>query len=119
MFVRIGQLSQLDHGPKGACPHRPVSSTGRDHDPLWWVRPDLAYEDGTLRLAGHDLTVVAAASGTPAYFYSGDRVLANLRRLRGALAGTGLPFVVKYAMKANRFGPLLTWMKASGLCGVD
>lgn len=32
---------------------------------------------------------------------------------------TGLRAEIRYAMKANRFGPLLTAMKLSGLCGID
>lgn len=86
---------------------------------LWWRRPDLEYRDGVLHLGGHDLIAQARASGTPAYFYSGERVRANLKRLHDALATTGVPFRVKYAMKANRFGPLLTWIKISGLAGID
>jgi len=86
---------------------------------FWWERPDLRYVGRDLHLAGVNLTEAARAAGGPAFFYSGARVLANLRRLRAALDGTGLKTSIRYAMKANRFAPLLTWMKSSGLCGID
>ncbi|ACI98439.1 diaminopimelate decarboxylase [Rhodospirillum centenum] len=86
---------------------------------LWWERPDLRYVGRDLHLAGRNLAELARQAGTPAYVYSGPRVLENLRRLKAALESTGLPHAIRYAMKANRHGPLLTWMKASGLCGID
>ncbi|QJE72653.1 diaminopimelate decarboxylase [Aerophototrophica crusticola] len=86
---------------------------------FWWERPDLRYVGRDLCLAGVNLAEAARAAGGPAFFYSGERVLANLRRLRAALDTTGLTTRIRYAMKANRYGPLLTWMKTSGLCGID
>ena len=88
-------------------------------NPLWWARPDLQYVGTDLHLAGVNLVEAARGAGGPAYFYSGERVVANLRRLGAALATTGLDTRIRYAMKANRYGPLLTYMKASGLCGID
>lgn len=86
---------------------------------LWWSRDDLRYVGRDLHLGGHNLAALAVEAGTPAYFYSGQRVLANLRRVKAALDSTGLPNGIRYAMKANRFGPLLTLLKTSGLCGID
>ena len=86
---------------------------------LWWERPDLGYVGRDLRLAGRSLAELAHAAGGPAFFYSGARVLENLRRIKAALASTGLDHRIYYAMKANRYGPLLTWIKASGLAGID
>ncbi|WP_459867229.1 diaminopimelate decarboxylase [Endothiovibrio diazotrophicus] len=85
----------------------------------WWSRDDLHYRDGRLLLAGRNLGELAARLRGPVFFYSAERVLANLRRLANALAGTGLDARIHYAMKANRFMPLLARMKASGLCGID
>ncbi len=56
---------------------------------------------------------------TPLYAYHAPRVGANLARLRAALAGTGLRTRVFYAMKSNRFPPLLRFLRSSGGCGVD
>ncbi len=86
---------------------------------LWWERDDLRYVGRELHLGGVSLDQAARAAGTPAFFYSASRVQANLRRLEGALATTGLRTSIKYAMKANRYGPLLTSMRLSGLCGID
>lgn len=86
---------------------------------LWWERPDLRYVGRDLHLGGRNLATLAREAGTPAFFYSGQRVLANLRRVKAALESTGLPHGIRYAMKANRYGPLLTLMKTSGLCGID
>ena len=85
----------------------------------WWRRPDLGYRGGTLRLGRHDLQRLADRSGTPLYAYHAPRVLANLARLRAALAGRGLRTRVFYAMKSNRFPPLLRLLRRAGRCGVD
>jgi diaminopimelate decarboxylase len=84
----------------------------------WWERPDLRYRDGRLEFAGRDLAPVAAA-GTPTYVYSADRVRENLRRLRGALTAARIDHDVYYALKANRFAPLLDAIRTTGQCGID
>lgn len=85
----------------------------------WWARSDLAYEKGRLQFAGRSVQALADSSGTPAFYYSGARVMENLSRLDRALQSTSLDYRVHYAMKANRFMPLLTFMRGSGLCGID
>lgn len=87
----------------------------------WWCRPDLGYEDGELRFAGHAVSDLAARYGSPAFVYSMARVKQNLERLHDALQDAGFAgrYNILYAMKANRFAPLLTNLKALGLCGID
>ncbi|MEZ6036503.1 MAG: diaminopimelate decarboxylase [Planctomycetota bacterium] len=85
----------------------------------WWSRPDLRYTDGTLRLAGHRLGEIAHAAGMPTFCYSAERVRTKLELLRAALGRTGRPGRVFYAMKANRFVPLLSFLRTTGLCGID
>ncbi len=85
---------------------------------LWWERPDLHYRGGRLQFGGRDLAGLAAA-GTPAYVYRADRVQENLSRLRNALDAARVPHDLYYAIKANRFAPLLDGLRASGRCGVD
>jgi diaminopimelate decarboxylase len=87
----------------------------------WWQREDLRFDDGELIFAGRRVEDLAAQFGTPAFFYNGRRIVANVERLHQALHGAGLSgrFAVKYAMKANRFAPLLTHLRASGLVGID
>src|SRR5262249_31508272 len=72
-----------------------------------------------LHLAGTDLHELARRTGTPAFVYNADRVRANLARLRGALAAEQVPHRVFYAIKANRFPPLIAAMRAWGECGID
>lgn len=75
--------------------------------------------DGELRLGPHSLGEAASRWGTPIFVYSAGRIRRNLERLHEALAATSLSHKVFFAMKANRFPPLLTYLKTTGLCGVD
>ncbi|WP_293905416.1 diaminopimelate decarboxylase [Phenylobacterium sp.] len=86
---------------------------------FWWAREDLGYVDGRLRFAGRDVAAAAEAAPGPLYLYSAARVAANLARLREGLARTGSRTRVYYAIKANRFAPLLTAMAGWGQCGAD
>lgn len=88
-------------------------------DPLWWERHDLHYEHGRLVYAGKDVFNMAQAFGTPSFFYSAHRVRKNLERLHLALGKADLKYRLFYAMKANRHAPVLTFMKTTGLCGID
>jgi len=87
----------------------------------WWQRLDLCYQDKKLKFAGYDVEKLAHQFGTPAFVYSSARIEANLMRLRQALDAAGLAgrSSIFYAMKANRFGPLLRFLKQTGLCGID
>jgi diaminopimelate decarboxylase len=86
---------------------------------FWWARDDLDYLDGRLHLAGHDVGQLAEEAEQPLFLLSSARVAANLARLRAALAQTGAPSRVFYAMKANRNPELLQAMARWGFCGVD
>ncbi len=85
----------------------------------WWERADLGYRDGRLHFAGQDLEALAAESGTPAFVYSGARVLESLERLRAALDAEGIAHDAFYAIKANRYAPLVSSLQQSGRCGID
>ena len=88
---------------------------------LWWERDGLGYdEDGRLMLAGRDVGELARSSGgLPLYLYDAARIEENIARLRNALSNARLKHRVFYAMKSNRFMPLLSMMKSRGLCGID
>ena len=86
---------------------------------FWWARDDLNYVDCRLMFAGRDVAAMADAAEGPLYLYSAERVAANLGRLQAALATVGRPTRVYYAMKANRFVPLLEAMAGWGKCGID
>jgi len=87
----------------------------------WWERDDLHYRDGALIFAGRKVDDLARQFGTPSFFYNGRRLIDNVERLHTALDGAGLTgrYRIKYAMKANRFMPLLTHLCQSGLVGID
>lgn len=87
----------------------------------WWQREDLCYQEERLVFAGHDVSDLAHRHGTPSFFYSTQRLSHNIQRLRTALneAGLGGRSRILYAMKANRFAPLLTFLKSTGMVGID
>ena len=85
---------------------------------LWWERDDLRYREGRLEFGGEDLAAIAA-EGTPTYAYRARRVRENLARLGGALAAAGVPCDLYFALKANRYAPLLDDLRAHGGCGID
>ncbi|MBM9520230.1 diaminopimelate decarboxylase [Desulforhopalus vacuolatus] len=87
---------------------------------LWWERKGLAYnENNQVIFADQNVQKLGEQLGTPLFLYSADRILENIERVQRALENTGLPNRVYYALKANRFEPLLTWIKSSTTCGVD
>lgn len=87
--------------------------------PFWWEKGHLRYDRDQLLFAGEKVTGLARRFGTPTFLYSGARVRENLARVRAALETTGSPHRLYYAMKANRFAPLLTLMANERLCGID
>ena len=86
----------------------------------WWKRRDLYYnKEGRLIFAGRDLPRLLSTVRTPVFFYSAERIKGNILRIRKALDTGGIQYGVFFAMKANRFPPLLTYLKTTGLCGID
>ncbi len=85
---------------------------------LWWERDDLRYKDGRLFFSGVSVAELIGMTGTPAFFYNGSRIVRNIERLQDALSQVGSSRIY-YAIKANRFAPLLTHIKSNGGCGVD
>ena len=88
---------------------------------VWWQRSDLCYQDYELFFAGKSVQQLAEQFGTPSFVYSTARVKDNLQRIRKALNNAGLErrSSIYYAMKANRYAPLLRFIKQTGLCGID
>ena len=105
----IGILSIIDHRMQKK------HNNGR----FWWEREDLVYHGNRLIAAGQDLYALVQSSGTPVFAYSAGRVLDNLRRLANALERKDVRFKIYYALKANRFLPLVTALRLSSLCGID
>jgi len=86
---------------------------------LWWERDDLGYRNYRLFSGNQDLQVLAESSGTPAYAYSAARIQQNLMRLSDAFRKKRIQFKIFYALKANRYLPLVTSLKLRGHCGAD
>ena len=83
----------------------------------WWERPGLEARDGRLEIAGRDAEALARRHGTPLIAYDLERVAENAVRLRDALAATGLPARLRFALKANvqpEFLAMLRWLGAPG-----
>lgn len=91
----------------------------RSRPAQWWEREDLRFDGDRLTLAGVALDQVARKRGTPLYAYSADRIRQNLRRLSSALRRRRVRHRIFYALKANRFRPLLGVIRDTGMCGVD
>ncbi len=87
----------------------------------WWQRPDLGYQDGQLQFAGNLVKDLIAEHGTPTFVYSSQRIANNIQRLKTALDSTALQnrYTILYAMKANRFRPLLQFLQQQGSVGID
>lgn len=94
---------------------RPTLAVSTD----WWEAPyrrrDAA---GDLWFSGLRVSDLAARCNTPAYFYSEERVRANIARLRTTLGTLEQPVRLLYAMKSNRHMPLLHLMRDQGV-GLD
>lgn len=86
---------------------------------LWWERNDLRYHDDSLRFAGLDLHSHAKRSATPGYVYSADRMRTNLLSLKEALHSQGVPHRIFYALKSNRFLPVVNTIQSLRLSGLD
>ncbi len=100
---------------------RSADSTSLLQTSFWWQRADLCYQNGSLFFAGHEVEKLAARFGTPSFVYSINRIENNIQRIKTALDNNGLAgrHRLLYAMKANRFVPLLTLLKQKALCGID
>ena len=87
----------------------------------WWQRDDLYYQDNELTFAKRNVLALAEQLPTPSFVYSVGRIESNLRRIKQVLSAQGFSnrHQLYYAMKANRFAPLLTFLKTTGLCGID
>ncbi|WP_084691038.1 diaminopimelate decarboxylase [Sphingomonas sp. SRS2] len=85
----------------------------------WWTRDDLRHDKGRLIFAGQDAAALASRYDRPLFLYGATRIRANLARLRTALAASGCDHRLYYAMKCNRFPPLLRMLSGTGAIGID
>jgi len=105
-------VTAVDPGDKAVA--APAARTARD---AWWVRPGLDVHDGRLTIAGADAEALARQHGTPLFVYDLARFEDTARSLQRALATTGLPTRVRFALKANREPEVLAVLRAVGTPG--
>jgi diaminopimelate decarboxylase len=98
-------------GPEGASV--PVTTVAAP----WWVRPGLDVVDGRLSIAGQDAERLARAHGSPLFVYDLMRFAENARELQAAFARTGIPFRLRFAMKANPLPEVLAVFRGMGHAG--
>jgi diaminopimelate decarboxylase len=83
----------------------------------WWRRPGLESRAGRLLTAGRDAEQLAREHGTPLFVYDVTHMEENVRALQGAMARTGLPWRVRWALKAQREEPVLRRLLSMGRLG--
>ncbi len=106
----------MDQGQR-TRPHRRLTNLTALAVP-WWVRPGLDIDDGgRLRIAGRDAEALAREHGTPLVVYDRARFAEDARRLQAAFAPTGLPFRLRFALKANPSPEVLEVFRALGEAG--
>jgi diaminopimelate decarboxylase len=57
--------------------------------------------------------------GAPLTIYDRSRIVANVRSVNAAFEAQDQNFQLYYAIKANRFAPLLDAVRSTGECGID
>jgi diaminopimelate decarboxylase len=82
--------------------------------PTWWRRPGLDVVDDRLALNGADLEVLARDHGTPLFVYDLARPVEAVRALQAALDRTRLPYLVRFALKANPDPRILAVLRGLG-----
>ncbi|HEX3247214.1 MAG TPA: hypothetical protein VHX16_17555 [Chloroflexota bacterium] len=87
--------------------------------PAWWYSDEIAAGALGLLIEGQSVADLVAEYGTPLYIYSASVIRRRLSELRAALAATGAPFRISYAMKANRFRPVLEAVRRERDIGID
>ena len=97
----------------GARPSRESDTAA----PTWWVRPGLDVQSGRLRIADRDAEALAREHGTPLFVYDLERYRENARRFQAALATAGIPYRLRFAMKANPDREVLAVFRGLGAPG--
>ena len=84
----------------------------------WWVRPGLDIADGRLRIVGHDAEGLARERGdAPARLRPDPVRRERAARSRRRSPRTGLPFRVRFALKANPRPEVLEIFRGLGAPG--
>lgn len=97
----------------------PATVPSRVEPRPWWSRERLKYVGRELEFAGRRVSELVAEAEGPVMLYDTQRVQEQIRTLHTALGRSGQPRRLYYAIKANRFAPLVAAVRATGLCGID
>jgi diaminopimelate decarboxylase len=97
--------------PSSASPPAP------DDARTWWQQPGLEVREGRLCVAGRDAEALAREHGTPLVVYDVTRVREQVRAVQAALAETGRPYRVRFALKSQRAPEILAALRALGAPG--
>jgi diaminopimelate decarboxylase len=87
--------------------------------PTWWRRPGLDVAAGRLSLNGADVEALAREHGTPLFVYDLARPAENVRELQAALRRAGVPYRVRFALKASPVPVILRALRGLGAPGSD
>ena len=98
----------------GTLPEASASSTA---PPAWWRRPGLESRDGRLTICGEDAEALTRGHGTPLFVYDRARYAENARMLQDAAARAGIPFRLRFALKANPVPEVLEVFRGLGTPG--
>ncbi len=85
--------------------------------PTWWRRPGLEVVDDRLTVNGADLEALVREHGTPLFVYDLARPAENVRELQGALGRAGVPYLVRFALKASPDPRILAVLRGLGRPG--
>jgi diaminopimelate decarboxylase len=83
----------------------------------WWHREGLCYASKKLCFEGHVVQEKIQYYDRPVFLYFKKRIQNNIKRLESVLEG--LSYQIFYALKANRFLPLLTFLQENFSSGID
>jgi diaminopimelate decarboxylase len=95
----------------------PAPGVPHDHPRTWWARPGLEPHAGRLLIAGRDAETLAREHWTPLFVYDLTHIEENVRALQAAMARTGAPWKVRWALKAQREPQVLERLRGIGTPG--
>ena len=95
----------------------PEASATAAAPPAWWRRSGLESRDGRLTICGEDAETLARRRGTPLFVYDRARYAENARRLQDAAVRAGIPFRLRFALKANPLPEVLEVFRGLGTPG--
>jgi diaminopimelate decarboxylase len=105
--------------PRASPSEQTLISNSKNLNHYWWQRDNLAYSNERLTFCGRDVANLAGAINEPLFLYDAKRPLEKFQSLESALQRQAIDYRLYYAMKANRFGPLLCRLREAGKYGID